>query len=88
MTAVVDNLPGVSVQEGDAYGFDDRSSNVAVRGFQTNINEAQIGTTIDGFPNGTSACWSGSKANRFLDPANLGGVEVSQGRPTSRPRSV
>jgi hypothetical protein len=26
VTAVVDNLPGVSVQEGDAYGFDDWSS--------------------------------------------------------------
>ena len=52
VTSVVDNLPGVSVQEGDAYGFDDWSSNVAVRGFQVTINEAQIGTTIDGFPNG------------------------------------
>ena len=79
VTSVVDNLPGVSVQEGDAYGFDDWSSNVAVRGFQVTINEAQIGTTIDGFPNGTSDYWSGSKANRFIDPMNLGGVEVSQG---------
>ena len=33
VTSVVDNLPGVSIQEGDAYGFDDWSSNVAVRGF-------------------------------------------------------
>ena len=88
VTAVVDNLPGVSVQEGDAYGFDDWSSNVAVRGFQTNINEAQIGTTIDGFPNGTSDYWSGSKANRFIDPANLGGVEVSQGTADIASRSV
>ena len=86
--AVVDNLPGVSVQEGDAYGFDDWSSHVAVRGFQTNINEAQIGTTIDGFPNGTSDYWSGSKANRFVDPANLGGVEVSQGTADIASRSV
>ena len=86
--AVVDNLPGISVQEGDAYGFDDWSSHVAVRGFQTNINEAQIGTTIDGFPNGTSDYWSGSKANRFVDPANLGGVEVSQGTADIASRSV
>ena len=86
--AVVDNLPGVSVQEGDAYGFDDWSSHVAVRGFQTNINEAQIGTTIDGFPNGTSDYWSGSKANRFVDPANLGGVEVSQGTADIASRSA
>ena len=53
VTSVADNLPGVSIQEGDAYGFDDWSSNVAVRGFQVTISEAQIGTTIDGFPNGT-----------------------------------
>ena len=79
VSAVVDNLPGVSVQEGDAYGFDDWSSNVAMRGFQVTINEAQIGTTIDGFPNGTSDYWSGAKANRYIDAANLGGVEVSQG---------
>ena len=88
VVAVVDNLPGVSVQEGDAYGFDDWSSSVAVRGFQTNINEAQIGTTIDGFPNGTSDYWSGAKANRFVDPANLGGVEVSQGTADVASRSV
>ena len=88
VTSVVDNLPGVSVQEGDAYGFDDWSSNVAMRGFQVTINEAQIGTTIDGFPNGTSDYWSGSKANRFIDPMNLGGVEVSQGTADIASRSV
>ena len=86
VVAVIDNLPGVSVQEGDTYGFDDWSSSVAVRGFQTNITEAQIGTTIDGFPNGTSDC--GAKANRFVDPANLGGVEVSQGTADIASRSV
>ncbi len=88
VTSVVDNLPGVSVQEGDAYGFDDWSSNVAMRGFQVTINEAQIGTTIDGFPNGTSDYWSGSKANRFIDPMNLGSVEVSQGTADIASRSV
>ena len=88
VTSVVDNLPGVSVQEGDAYGFDDWSSNVAMRGFQVTINDVQIGTTIDGFPNGTSDYWSGAKANRFLDPMNLGGVEVSQGTADIGSRSV
>ena len=88
VTSVVDNLPGVSVQEGDAYGFDDWSSNVAMRGFQVTINEAQIGTTIDGFPNGTSDYWSGAKANRFIDPMNLGGVEVSQGTADIASRSI
>jgi hypothetical protein len=88
VTSVVDNLPGVSVQEGDAYGFDDWSSNVAMRGFQVTINDVQIGTTIDGFPNGTSDYWSGAKANRFVDPMNLGGVEVSQGTADIGSRSV
>ena len=88
VTSVVDNLPGVSIQEGDAYGFDDWSSNVAVRGFQVTISEAQIGTTIDGFPNGTSDYYSGAKANRFIDPMNLGGVEVSQGTADIASRSV
>ena len=88
VTSVVDNLPGVSIQEGDAYGFDDWSSNVAVRGFQVTLSEAQIGTTIDGFPNGTSDYWGGSKANRFIDPMNLGGVEVSQGTADIASRSV
>ena len=88
VTSAVDNLPGVSVQEGDAYGFDDWSSNVAMRGFQVTINDAQIGTTIDGFPNGTSDYWSGAKANRFIDPMNLGGVEVSQGTADIASRSV
>ena len=88
VTSVVDNLPGVSIQEGDAYGFDDWSSNVAVRGFQVTISEAQIGTTIDGFPNGTSDYFSGAKANRFIDPMNLGGVEVSQGTTDIASRSV
>ncbi len=88
VTSVADNLPGVSIQEGDSYGFDDWSSNVALRGFQVTINEAQIGTTIDGFPNGTSDYWAGSKANRFVDPMNLGGVEVSQGTADIASRSV
>ena len=88
VASVADNLPGVSIQEGDAYGFDDWSSNIAVRGFQVTISEAQIGTTIDGFPNGTSDYFSGAKANRFIDPMNLGGVEVSQGTADIASRSV
>ncbi len=79
IAGVVDNLPGVSVQEGDSYGLDDWSSSVAMRGYQVTITDVQIGTTVDGLPNGTSDYWSGAKAGRLLDPANLGGVEVSQG---------
>ncbi len=88
VASVIDNLPGVSVQEGGAYGMDDWSSNVAMRGFQVTINESQIGTTIDGFSNGTSDYWSGAKANRFVDVANLGGIEVSQGTADIASQSV
>ncbi len=88
LTSVVDNLPGVSVQEGDAYGMDDWSSNTAMRGFQVTINDSQIGTTIDGFSNGTSDYWSGSKVNRYIDVMNLGNVEVSQGTADIASQSV
>ncbi len=77
--SMVDNLPGVSVQEGDTFGFDDWSTTVAIRGFQTNLDEQQVGITIDGLPNGGSNYGGGSKANRFIDTMNIGTVEVSQG---------
>ncbi|MEX2962770.1 TonB-dependent receptor [Microbulbifer sp. TYP-18] len=79
VNALIDNLPGVSVNEGDTYGFDDWSTNISVRGFTISQDEQQIGTTIDGIPNGGSNYGGGSKANRFVDPANIGSVEVSQG---------
>ncbi|HSG91677.1 MAG TPA: TonB-dependent receptor [Pseudomonadales bacterium] len=79
VTAVIDNLPGVSVQEGDAYGFDDWSTTIAIRGFQVSLAEQQIGMTVDGMPNGNSNYGGGAKANRYIDSANLGGVNVSQG---------
>lgn len=79
VNSVIDNLPGVSVNEGDIYGFDDWSTSITVRGFTTNLSDQQVGTTIDGMPNGGSSYGGGAKANRFVDPANLMGVEVSQG---------
>ncbi|WP_319024700.1 TonB-dependent receptor domain-containing protein [Microbulbifer hainanensis] len=79
VNALIDNLPGVSVNEGDTYGFDDWSTNITVRGFTTSLDQQQIGTTIDGIPNGGSNYGGGSKANRFVDPDNIAGVEVSQG---------
>ncbi|MBU3920018.1 MAG: TonB-dependent receptor plug domain-containing protein, partial [Alphaproteobacteria bacterium] len=77
--AQIDNLPGVLVQEGDTFGFDDWSTGVAVRGFQNNLGEQQIGITVDGLPNGGSNYGGGSKANRYIDSQNAGAVEVSQG---------
>jgi len=77
--AVIDNLPGVLVNEGDVFGSDDWSTTISMRGFQTSLDEQQIGITIDGIPNGNSNYGGGAKANRFIDTMNLGGVLVSQG---------
>lgn len=87
VTAVIDNLPGVLVNEGDVFGSDDWSSTVSIRGFQLSLDEQQIGTTIDGIPNGNSGYGGGSKANRYIDTPNLAGVEVSQGTANIASRS-
>lgn len=88
VNALIDNLPGVSIQEGDAFGFDDWSTAIAVRGFQTNLAEQQIGSTIDGLPNGNSNYGGGAKANRYIDTANIGTVAVSQGTADIASRSL
>lgn len=77
--SIIDTLPGVSVNEGDNFGFDDGSTIVAIRGFQTNLDTQQIGITIDGMPNGNSNYGGGAKANRYIDSMNISGIEVSQG---------
>ncbi len=77
--ATIDNLPGVNVTEGDNFGFDDWSTTVNLRGYQTSLSDQQVGTTIDGFPNGDSNYGGGAKANRYIDSMNTGGVEVNQG---------
>jgi Outer membrane receptor proteins, mostly Fe transport len=79
VTDLVDTLPGVQVQQGDAFGFDDWSTTISIRGFQTNLDQQQVGITIDGLPNGGSSYGGGSKANRFIDTQNIGTVVVSQG---------
>lgn len=76
---LVDTLPGVQVNEGDAFGFDDWSATISVRGYQTNLDTQQVGLTIDGLPNGGSGYGGGAKANRFVDTMNIGTVEVFQG---------
>tara|TARA_R110000782_G_scaffold78293_4_gene156017 strand:- start:2137 stop:4554 length:2418 start_codon:yes stop_codon:yes gene_type:complete len=77
--SMIDNLPGVSIQEGDTFGFDDWSTAIAIRGFQTNLDTQQVGITIDGLPNGNSNYGGGAKANRYIDSMNIGSVVVSQG---------
>ena len=76
--AVIDNLPGVLINEGDTFGSDDWSTTVSIRGFQLSLDEQQIGITIDGIANGNSNYGGGAKANRYIDTENLGRVEVSR----------
>ena len=75
----IDVLPGVVVQEGDAYGGDDWSTTVSIRGFQTTRDLNQLGYTIDDLPNGATNYGGGAKPNRFIDPENIREVNVSQG---------
>jgi iron complex outermembrane receptor protein len=50
-----------------------------MRGFVANRDRAQIGTTIDGLPNGGSLYAGGAMANRYIDTLDLKTIEVSQG---------
>ncbi|GGD59117.1 TonB-dependent receptor [Lacimicrobium alkaliphilum] len=77
--AVIDNLPGISINEGDAFGGDDWSTSITMRGFSIDGSQQQLGMTIDGLPNGGSNYGGGSKANRYLDAENMSTVEVAQG---------
>ena len=77
--SVIDNLPGISINEGDAFGGDDWSTTITMRGFSIDSNQQQLGMTIDGIPNGGSNYGGGAKANRYLDSENLVTVEVGQG---------
>ena len=77
--AVMDNLPGISINEGDAFGGDDWSTSITMRGFTIDGNQQQLGMTVDGIPNGGSNYGGGAKANRYLDSENMTTIEVSQG---------
>lgn len=76
---IIDDLPGVLINQGDPYGFDDWSTTISIRGFSVDLGQQQIGMTIDGLPNGNSNYGGGAKVNRYIDSPNLGGAEVSQG---------
>lgn len=76
---VMDNLPGISINEGDAFGGDDWSTSITMRGFSIDGNQQQLGMTVDGIPNGGSNYGGGAKANRYLATENLATVEVAQG---------
>lgn len=72
---LLQQLPGVLVNQGDAFGGDDWSTRIYVRGFQA----GQLGFTVDGIPNGATGYGGGTKPNRFVDPENVAVLTVSQG---------
>lgn len=79
VNAVIAELPGVSISEGDAFGSSSWVTTISMRGFNSGGGGQQIGTTLDGMPNGGSGYGGGSRANRFVDVLDLGTVNVSQG---------
>lgn len=82
LTSVNDTLnemPGVLVSEGDNFGSSDWATSITIRGFSSSGSTQQIGTTIDGIPNGGSTYGGGSKANHYVDVQNLKTIEVTQG---------
>jgi len=77
---VIKELPGVFIAEGDSFGSSDWATSISIRGFSSGGGGGQqIGSTIDGLPNGGSGYGGGSRANRYLDVLNLDTVVVSQG---------
>jgi len=76
---ILNTLPGVSVNQGDAFGGDDWSTSISMRGFQTTRDSSQLGYTVDGLPNGNTNYGGGTKPNRFVEPENVQAVSVSQG---------
>ncbi|WP_019961576.1 TonB-dependent receptor [Woodsholea maritima] len=85
---VLNELPGVLVTQGDYLGGSDIVTTIFMRGFRTGSGAEQIGTTLDGVPNGGSGYGGGSKANRYIDTLNLETVEVSQGTADVSSRST
>jgi outer membrane receptor protein involved in Fe transport len=79
VNGALNELPGVAVTEADPYGSSAWGTQISMRGFVANRDRAQIGTTIDGLPNGGSLYAGGAMANRYIDTLDLKTIEVSQG---------
>jgi iron complex outermembrane receptor protein len=77
--SIIDNLPGVLVNEGSPFGSDEWSTSISIRGFTLDLESQQIGMTVDGISNGNSNYGGGTKASRYIDTENLRSIQVSQG---------
>ncbi|MDI3263080.1 MAG: TonB-dependent receptor [Fulvimonas sp.] len=74
---VLNRLPGVNVQSNDAFGANEESQSISLRGFNT----TRLGYTLDGLPLGDNAYgnYNGLNINRALIAENFGGAELAEG---------
>lgn len=88
---IVGTLPGVQVNQGGAFGFDDWSTTVAVRGYQTNLDQQQVAPPSTDCPTAARTMAAGPRPTAMsiprtsgdpLRPARL--CEISPQRPCRR----
>lgn len=74
---VLNRMPGVNVQSNDAFGANEESQTISLRGFNT----TRLGYTLDGLPLGDNAYgnYNGLNISRALIAENFGGAELAQG---------
>jgi iron complex outermembrane receptor protein len=74
---ILNRLPGVSVQSNDAFGANEESQTITLRGF----NATRLGYTLDGLPLGDNAYgnYNGLNISRALIAENMATVELSEG---------
>ena len=71
---LLQRISGIQVGASDPLGGGGFDSTINMRGF----NKDNIGFSIDGIPNGRTTLGGGAVPNRFVDTANLAGIDVSQ----------
>src|SRR2546427_163913 len=74
---ILDRLPGVSVQSNDAFGANEESQTISLRGF----DKSRLGYTLDGIPLGDNSYgnYNGLSIARAIIAENLADAELSQG---------
>lgn len=74
---LLNRMPGVNVQSNDAFGANEESQTISLRGF----NGTRLGYTLDGLPLGDNAYgnYNGLNISRALIAENFGGVELASG---------
>ncbi|ROU07226.1 TonB-dependent receptor [Lysobacter enzymogenes] len=74
---ILNKLPGISVQSNDAYGANEESQTISLRGF----NQRLLGYTLDGIPLGDNSYgnYNGLGISRALIGENLAGAELAAG---------